>query len=158
MNRIILIILLGIGGGLATPGQSQEPPYAKQVTRELTTWSATFSHLEWIKTAGHRAYYRVVDRSGDSSNILIITSAAGRYDRFDLMVLLKPDQSIGLIRILKYRSQYGAEVTNKRWLAQFYDQPATSIALRKNVDAISGATFSATGLVEEINGILAQGK
>jgi uncharacterized protein with FMN-binding domain len=72
------------------------------------------------------------------------------------MVVADTAKKIKLVRILKYRSEYGAEITNKKWLSQFYVVNATTFILHKNVDAISGATFSANSLVKEINAILDQ--
>ena len=91
--------------------------------------------------------------SGNNSGILVLSSAQGRFERFDLMTVINSDK-IELIRVLKYRSEYGLEVSNKKWLAQFYTKPDSIYIFRKNIDAISGATFSTQGIIEEINQII----
>jgi major membrane immunogen (membrane-anchored lipoprotein) len=46
------------------------------------------------------------------------------------------------------------EIANKGWLRQFYSKPYTRFEYRKNVDALSGATFSSQSLVNDVNLIL----
>ncbi|MFA5816758.1 MAG: FMN-binding protein [Bacteroidales bacterium] len=152
----LLIILLGFGGVSATPDQPFWAAYNKQVTKELTVWSDIFNKAEHIKTTDTREFYRILSRSGETAGTLVLTSAQGRFERFDLMVVIDPAGKISLIRILKYRSEYGSEVTNKKWLAQFYTKPDSTFALHKNIDAISGATYSSHGLIDEINFIMDQ--
>ena len=152
----LLIILLGFGGVAATPDQPFWLAYNKQVTKELTTWSDSFEKAEFIKTTNSREFYRTLDRKGETMGTLVLTSAQGRFERFDLMVMVDPAGKIRLIRILKYRSEYGSEITNKKWLAQFYAKTDSSFALHKNIDAVSGATYSSHGLIDEINFILDQ--
>ena len=60
------------------------------------------------------------------------------------------------IKILKYRSEYGYEISNKGWLKQFYGKQKNHFEYRKDIDALSGATFSAQSLVNDINSILDQ--
>ncbi len=87
------------------------------------------------------------------SAILVLSSVQGRFENFDIMTIIV-SKKITLIRILKYRSEYGSEVSNKKWLSQFYNKSDDTFIFRKNIDAISGATFSAQGMVNEENAIL----
>ena len=78
----------------------------------------------------------------------------GRYEFFDYMVMINKSTEIIDIKILKYRSEYGYEITNKGWLKQFYNKPGIRFDYRKNIDTLSGATFSAQSLVNDINLII----
>jgi len=151
-----LFILMGLGGVFNPSGHPLWTAHQKQVTKELSGWMETFEAIKHKETIGVREYFQIFDQSGQETGTLILTSAQGRFDRFDLMVVADTAKKIKLVRILKYRSEYGAEITNKKWLSQFYEVTATNFVLHKNVDAISGATFSANSLVKEINSILDQ--
>lgn len=155
MFRIVALLLLFIH----LPAEAEEPfrkAYEKQVVKELTAWSATFAKFEHVRTAGVREFYKIISKSGTGMGTLVLTSAQGRFEKFDLMVLVDRDGHIALIRVLRYRSEYGSEVTNKKWLSQFYSKTENSFVLHKNIDAISGATYSSNGVVDEINMILTE--
>ncbi len=138
----------------ASEGQSYWTAHSKQIVKELTGWSPEFAKADHLKTTDSREFYKISALSGASLGTLVLSSAPGRFERFDVMVVLEPGGKIALIRILKYRSEYGSEITNKKWLAQFYGKPGGEFTLHKNIDAISGATYSSNGLVQEINLIL----
>lgn len=105
------------------------------------------------KNSGHEYY---IFNSGNSNKgaIVIFSSAKGRIEYFDYMVIVNSSFEIINIKILKYRSEYGYEISNKGWLKQFYGKPSTHFEYRKNIDALSGATFSAPSLVNDVNSIL----
>jgi hypothetical protein len=86
----------------------------------------------------------------DFVGYLIVTTAKGRYDYFDYMVIYEPDLSIRQVSILVYRSDHGDEIASKKWLAQFVGKDGCGLALGLQVDAISGATYSATSITEDI--------
>ncbi|MFA6126755.1 MAG: FMN-binding protein [Bacteroidales bacterium] len=153
MTRLILIIAV-LGSQAAIPEQPLWTAYHKQVDKELTNLSAAYDRSEYFKTADSREFYRIRNRSGEQTGILVLTSAQGRFERFDLMVVINPPGTIRFIRVLKYRSEFGSEITNKGWLSQFYTHPGKKFELHKNIDAISGATYSSRGLIDEINSLL----
>lgn len=153
MIRFILIIAV-LGVQAAIPEQPLWTAYHKQVDKELAKWSDTYDKSEYLKTADRREFYRIWNRSGEPAGTLVMTSAQGRFERFDLMVVIHPQGTVSFIRILKYRSEFGSEITNKGWLSQFYTNPDKKFELHKNIDAISGATYSSRGLIDEINSLL----
>jgi hypothetical protein len=87
------------------------------------------------------------------SGIVVLTSAKGRYDKFDYMIIYNLGFEIQLIKILVYRSEYGSEITAKRWLSQFYNAQLDNLRYGSDIQAISGATFSASSLTKNINRI-----
>ncbi len=149
-----LIILFSLGAAAPISDQPFWVSHNKQIIKELTAWSPTFAKAEYQKSAGTREFYKILDKAGTAAGTLILTNAEGRFEKFDLMVVVDPSNKIRLIRILKYRSEFGSEITNKKWLAQFYNKPESTFVFRKNIDAISGATFSSQGLINEINTLL----
>jgi Na+-translocating ferredoxin:NAD+ oxidoreductase RnfG subunit len=151
----VLFLIAGIGIAGKAPDPSFLETHKKLVTKELLTWSADYKSIEPWKAQGSREFYHILGSSGDTLGILILSDAPGRFDRFDLMVIADTLGTVKLIRILKYRSEFGSEITNKKWLQQFYTQGTGPFILRKNVDAVSGATYSSQGLVDEINAIRA---
>ena len=125
----------------------------KKIHKELNKWSESFNDLEFIKEIEKREYYSINLKDGKTGNILVLSSAKGRFDHFDIMTIICSGK-IEFIKVIKYRSEYGAEITNKKWLSQFYQKDTKEFVFRKDIDAVSGATFSANGLINEINAIL----
>lgn len=110
--------------------------------------------LKELDSADGKEYFLFESENAGSGSIVVFSSAKGRYDNFDYMIILKPDLGIMNIKILKYRSEYGYEISNKGWLKQFYNKPVAKFDYRKDIDALSGATYSAPSLVEDVNLIL----
>ncbi len=79
------------------------------------------------------------------------TSAIGRFDKFDFMVLFNPDKSIKKVRVLIYREDHGGEIGNKRWLRQFEGKTLKDAkTLSRQINGISGATMSCNAITSEI--------
>ena len=78
------------------------------------------------------------------------TSARGRYDYFDYAIAYDLDFSILGLSILVYRSSHGAAISQKGWLSQFDGYAGEGWTLGKEVDAIAGATVSATSLLKDL--------
>jgi hypothetical protein len=81
---------------------------------------------------------------------LLITTAKGRYEYFDYLVLYNPDLSIRLIEVLEYRSEYGFEITSKKWLKQFVGMSGCGLEYAEDIDALSGATYSASSITSDL--------
>lgn len=152
MSKVILIFILLTSSGFVS-SETFLDQHKKKIDKELGKWCEGISKLEPLKTIENREFYRIFNSENQNSGILILSSAKGRFEKFDLMLVITPSGKIDLIRILKYRSEYGSEITNKKWLAQFYKEESEEFIFRKNIDAISGATFSAQGITDEINAV-----
>lgn len=81
---------------------------------------------------------------------LLSTRALGRYDYFDYLLAFAPDLSVQGLTITVYRSSHGAAICQKKWLSQFEAYGGEEISLGKEIDAVAGATISATSLVKDI--------
>ena len=157
MSRLILIVSL-IFAATSLNAQSLLEVNKKKINKMLGKWSEEYSDLQHFKTLDKREFYKIEfsvekEEEEEEDYLLVISSAKGRFDFFDIMTIVK-EGKIELIQIIKYRSEYGSEVSNKKWLAQFYGEKNQEFVFRKDIDAISGATFSANGLVEEMNAII----
>lgn len=110
--------------------------------------------LSELESADGKEYFRYTDNGVNSGAYVVFSSAAGRFENFDYMVIVNPSFEIMNVKILKYRSEYGYEISNKGWLRQFYGKKTEPFIYRENIDALAGATYSARSLTEDLNIIL----
>lgn len=101
---------------------------------------------------------RVLNSVGDTLGYFLVDRAMGRFEYFDFIVVLDRNVNVLKVEVLVYRSQYGSEVCNKRWLSGFEGNICDiQDSFTTRVDAISGATYSSNNMVrrmDEISGIL----
>jgi len=80
---------------------------------------------------------------------------------FDYYIIFDTSARIQLVRIYNYQATHGYEVTSKGWLKQFEGYNGTKeLEAGQNIDAISGATISVYGIVQnvkEVSKLLRQG-
>lgn len=81
---------------------------------------------------------------------IAITSSIGRSEKFEYLVLYSTDIAVQRISILQYRSTHGTGISSRRWLKQFIGNKGELLTYGKDVQAISGATFSAQSLTHDI--------
>jgi len=92
--------------------------------------------------------------SGDEKiGYLVFASSMGRFESFDYMVVYNPDKSVKEINILNYTSPHGGEVASQKWLKQFAVYTGKPLKYGTDIDAISGATYSGTSLVKDVESI-----
>lgn len=72
------------------------------------------------------------------------------YETFDYIVIYDTDLKIKKVDIANYGGDYGYEICNARWLKQFIGFN-NGFELGDNIDGISGATVSASFLVDDLN-------
>ena len=82
---------------------------------------------------------------------LLSTRAMGRYEYFDYLLAFAPDFSVLGLIVTVYRSSHGAAICQKKWLSQFEAYAGEELTLGKEIDAVAGATISATALVKDMN-------
>lgn len=78
------------------------------------------------------------------------TAQGGAYDPFFFGVIYHPNLEIRKIKILEYFSDFGYEISSKRWLRQFEGKSGCEADFGKRIDGISGATISVKSLIQEI--------
>lgn len=135
---------------------SASPPeiskkFIKELEKHYKTDKVETQEINELSSTSDR-YFKVFN--GDQYlGIVVLTSARGRYDKFDYILIYNLNLEIALIKILVYRSDYGSEITAKRWLNQFYKKGDDSLKYGSDIQAISGATFSAMSLTKNVNRI-----
>lgn len=72
------------------------------------------------------------------------------YETFEYMVVYDPQLSIMQVDIAEYGGQYGYEICRGKWLEQFVGG-STGFKLNENIDGITGATVSASFLIDDLN-------
>lgn len=152
----IIICLINFSGAFSQNHEvltKKEQKFVKGIFQEGLTAEA----LEW--TNQHPALAEFL-REGDRFYLLrqedvvygylLSTRAPGRYDYFDYLLAFAPDLSVRGLTITVYRSSHGAAICQKKWLSQFEAYAGEEIILGKEIDAVAGATISATSLVKDI--------
>jgi hypothetical protein len=74
---------------------------------------------------------------------------------FHFMVILQPDLSIRLLRLLLYEDEYGAMIADEGWLDKAKGHSSRKpVVYGQSIDAVTGATVSGKALVNETNKML----
>lgn len=97
---------------------------------------------------GDRIY--LVKQQDQEIGYLLSTRAMGRYDYFDYLLAFDSGLRVLGLTITTYRSSHGAAICQKKWLSQFKGYSGEELDLGKDIDAISGATISASSLVQDV--------
>jgi len=92
----------------------------------------------------------LVKYEGNVRGYIISTSAKGRFDYFDYSIIYSEDLSVIAVMVTVYRSTQGAGICQKGWLKQFTGYSGGELELGRDIDAVSGATFSASSMVKDI--------
>ena len=99
--------------------------------------------------------WKVFD-GGKLSGFFIIDEVIGKHDYITYAIALTPAGEIKQLEILVYRENYGYEVRNPRWRAQFVGHNSeTTLDLGEEIKNISGATMSCRHITEGVNRVLA---
>lgn len=130
---------------------------ALKITNKL--WNDHVLGVEPISIKPSLVYYspqdtmfRILDEDSVQLGYLVLTAARGRFDLFDFMIVYSAELEVISLRILVYRSGHGSQVSSRAWLKQFYGfPPGADRQYGSDVDALSGATFSAKSLTRELN-------
>lgn len=72
------------------------------------------------------------------------------YESFDYIVIYDVDMKILKVDIANYGGEYGYEICRAKWLKQFKGK-SKGFVLNESIDGISGATVSASHLIDNIN-------
>ncbi len=76
---------------------------------------------------------------------------SGEFEFFDYFTVYDTAFTIKQVSVYNYEATHGHEITSRGWLRQFvgYKQ-GQKLETGKNIDAISGATISVNGIVDDI--------
>jgi len=159
MKKLAIVLLLPLLY-LCEAGAVFPPKPDKRVVKEVAKLFDAESFLEEITVQSEAQAVIELIREGDqpfaieSSEGLLgyvfSTSAMGRYDYFDYSIIYSEDLAVMAVLVTTYRSSHGAGICSKGWLKQFRGYQGEEISLGKDIDSISGATLSATSMVEDM--------
>ncbi len=154
ISTLLLLLLI------SEVGAADPPNLNKKVEKEVVKLFSTETQLREIPVIVDGQKASDLLREGDLPyaieslegivGYVFSTSAKGRFDYFDYSVIYSKDLSVMGLMVTTYRSSHGAEICSKGWLKQFNGYHGEEIRLGKDVDTISGATFSASSMVEDI--------
>jgi len=148
-SLITLLVLLNLTSYAEQPFQSKK--FNKELVKFFESKSLSTTEIEELSNKTDK-FFKVLD--GDEQlGFAVYSSAIGRYDKFDFMIIYNFNYELELVKILVYRSEYGAEITAKNWLKQFNHKQTDSLKYGSDIQAISGATFSAISITKNINRI-----
>ncbi len=96
-----------------------------------------------------------LENEGTAFGFLYLGQAPSKKKIFDYIVMFQPDLTVKKSKVLIYRENYGREIGSQRWLKQFIGlSPEDTIVYGKDIDAISGATISASSMTKAVGGVL----
>jgi hypothetical protein len=80
-----------------------------------------------------------------------INAPLGEFEFFDYYTIYDSNYKVNQVRVYNYEASHGQEITARGWLKQFIGyQEGNFLEVGKNVDAISGATISVNGIVNDV--------
>ena len=87
---------------------------------------------------------------------LIVDQVVGKHEYITFAVALTPAGAVRSVEIMDYRENYGGEVRNPRWRAQFVGRrPGQPLRLGNEISNISGATLSSQHVTDGVRRLLA---
>jgi Na+-translocating ferredoxin:NAD+ oxidoreductase RnfG subunit len=86
---------------------------------------------------------------------LYLGEAPSMKRRFDYIVMFNIDFTIKKSKVLIYREEHGKQIGSQRWLKQFIGLSAADNPIYgEDIDAISGATISASSMTKAVANVL----
>ncbi|MDA3818282.1 MAG: FMN-binding protein [Prolixibacteraceae bacterium] len=148
MFRIVIVLLLFPFLTYSQPdiGSRLLKRAEKALRKEFNQKSFGY-HL--IDTTSDRRLYKLQSHQKELGYI-VFTRSKGRTEYFDYMLLYNEKLYVQKIKILQYNSSYGTAVASKRWLKQFEGNNGESLLYGTDINAISGATYSATSITNDV--------
>ena len=129
--------------------------YLKKIEKKIPQFISVnepIINLFYIST-NQICYYEIMENDL-LKGYVVIAKAPSKHHFFDFYVILDKQRNISKVEILKYRENWGYEISNKKWLRQFQKLYDSKLGSRHQVQAISGATISVTSLCNYIDKIL----
>lgn len=129
-----------------------QPEMSKRARKEIGKhWGKKDAQLLSVNKGKHLEVFSVMEKNSQLG-WAVLAEVKGRHEYFDVLLIYSGQGILEHIKVLVYRSNYGMEVTNPRWLRQFYGSSASNdLRYQKDIDGLSGATFSAESLVKKVN-------
>jgi len=163
MLVILNFLVIFLAFSLQLKGQPDLPAAsAKKLRKELTDFyaekqitlialnleSSEITDNEILNANGR---WNAVSVGGKILGYCVTGEAWGRYEPFSYAAIFETNLHLARLVILEYRSRQGKNVTDPSWLSKFSRFTPDSLpAYGKNIDAVSGASYSGKGLTEAL--------
>lgn len=163
LKHFFLVTILFIGFCSFTISNSLNKKIDKELIKFLDTKSFRKEEINLDKETlkqislqiSDGKFYNLYNQTNEIVNLLYVGKAPSHVSYFDYMVIFNKEDNIVYTKVLIYREDYGFEITSKRWLKQFIGIALKdNLVYKENIDAISGATISATSMTREMNLLL----
>ena len=125
-----------------------------QVSKHLIQNNHDDYLVELIRYSDNGIFYYEVIENGIRKGFVVTAKAPSKYNNFDFFVILNLNFKIEYLEVIKYRENWGYEISNKKWLRQFSKLTDSMLGSKNQVQAISGATISVHSLCSYIDFIL----
>lgn len=90
-------------------------------------------------------------RPGGCSRPSSFSTEGGSFEYFDYMLVFSKKLEVQKVKIINYQASRGYQISSKQWLKQFLGyEGKSSLQYGKDLQAISGATVSATSIIQDI--------
>ncbi len=129
--------------------------YSKEelILRNLNSIEVENGKFYKISCAGENLAYVFIGRVNSCrvGGCSIDRPHSGEFEFFDYFTVYDTSFSVIQVSVYNYEASHGQEITAKGWLKQFVGYHAEAkLETGKNIDAISGATISVNGIVEDV--------
>lgn len=156
---LVLCLILGLttlaeGGGVAKNIAKKRDRSLARIFNDVPVHSdaVVLSAEQWMKLSDKilpQGLYSFTCEDGQTG-YYVLTSAMGRFESFQYLVVYEKDFTVKAVEVLNYASQYGAEICNRKWLRQFVGYREGTLVYGKDIQSVSGATISARSITHHI--------
>lgn len=166
-SKLISVIALFLMGLLLSISSVEiNPKLQKKIDAAiLSTYEAEQSDLERIvipvsinkETPAKLAENNLFKIHNETKLIgyLYLGEAPSMKRKFDYIVMFNTDLTIRKSKVLIYREEHGKQIGSQRWLKQFIGLSlADNPIYGQDIDAISGATISASSMTKAVANVL----
>lgn len=139
--------------------QQEMFPHSKEfisVSNSLThQQKATIEkQLDFEFDASRIKFWSVLNNDG-STGFFAVDQVIGKHELITYAVAVSSDLKVISINVLEYLENYGAEIRQPEWRAQFKNKTTQDpLTLGEDIQNISGATFSCRHITEGVKKIL----
>lgn len=170
ISLVVSFVLLSAVSWKTTQKDDISPAARKFVAKSLENSTITFKRIEQSRldsSAIGSLFYELIDSDTLIGYFVYNQAAACRpggcasfdpktnkdaYDPFYIGVIYDAHGMIHRVKILDYYSEYGMQITRKKWLRQFEKKSGCDYQEDVVLDGVTGATISAQSFLYKIKG------
>lgn len=159
--RVLFVIFIIFGSSFISEGKDLSKSILKKIEKNIsrefkgeniTREALVLSDVQKVslKEKADKCTIFSLKRGLEDVGFLVLTSAKGRIESFEYLVIYNSQFTVRSIDLILYSSNYGMEIGSRKWLKQYSGYSGGELKYGKDIQAISGATISATSLTKDI--------